>query len=52
MNIDDNIVSEDGFINLFNGIDQEGWRMAGPGGFRIIEQERALESEGGMGLLW
>ena len=47
-----NIVSEDGFINLFNGLDQEGWRMAGPGRFRVIEQERALVSEGGMGLLW
>jgi hypothetical protein len=30
MNIDDNIVSEDGFVNLFNGIDQEGWTIAGP----------------------
>ena len=26
--------------------------MAGPGRFRVIEQERALESEDGMGLLW
>jgi 3-keto-disaccharide hydrolase len=52
MNIDENIVSEDGFVNLFNGIDQEGWRMAGPGRFRVIEHERALESAGGMGLLW
>ncbi len=47
-----NIVSENGFVNLFNGLDQEGWNMAGPGRFRVIEQERALESEGGMGLLW
>src|SRR5690349_4347705 len=52
MNIDDNIVSEDGFVNLFNGIDQEGWTIAGPGRFRVIEHERTLESEGGMGLLW
>jgi hypothetical protein len=48
----DNIVSEDGFVNLFNGLDHQGWRMAGPGRFWIIEQERALESEDGMGLLW
>src|SRR5215469_4584377 len=48
----DNIVSEDGFVNLFNGVDLQGWSMAGRGKFRIIEQERALESEDGMGLLW
>jgi hypothetical protein len=48
----DNIVSEDGFVNLFNGLDHQGWNMAGPGRFWIIEQERALESEDGMGLLW
>jgi hypothetical protein len=47
-----NIVSEDGFVNLFNGVDLQGWSMAGRGKFRIIEQERALESEDGMGLLW
>ena len=48
----DNIVSEDGFVNLFNGVDLQGWNMAGCGKFRVIEQERALESEDGMGLLW
>jgi 3-keto-disaccharide hydrolase len=48
----DNIVSEDGFVNLFNGLDLQGWSMAGRGKFRVIEQERALESEDGMGLLW
>ena len=47
----DNIVSEEGFVNLFNGLDLEGWRMVGRGKFRVIEQERALESEDGMGLL-
>jgi len=46
-----NIVSGDGFVNLFNGVDLQGWSMAGRGKFRIIEQERALESEDGMGLL-
>ena len=48
----DNIVSEDGFVNLFNGADFQGWRMAGRGKFWVIEQERVLESEDGMGLLW
>ena len=47
-----NNVSEDDFLNLFNGINLKGWTMAGPGRFRVIEQEMALESEGGMGLLW
>ena len=47
-----NIVSEDGFVNLFNGVDLQDWSMAGRGKFRVIEQERALESEDVMGLLW
>jgi cytochrome c len=46
------INNDDGFVNLFDGRDQEGWCMAGPGRFQIIKQERALESEDGMGLLW
>jgi hypothetical protein len=48
----DNTVSEDGFVNLFNGLDLQGWSMAGRGKFQVIEQERALKSEDGMGLLW
>jgi hypothetical protein len=48
----DSIVTEDGFVNLFNGVDLQDWRMAGRGKFQIIEHERALESEDGMGLLW
>ncbi|HYA82214.1 MAG TPA: DUF1080 domain-containing protein [Candidatus Bathyarchaeia archaeon] len=48
----DSIVSEDGFVNLFNGLNLQGWSMAGRGKFQVIEQERALESEDGMGLLW
>jgi len=48
----DSIVSEDGFVNLFNELDLEGWSMAGSAKFQIIERERALESEDGMGLLW
>ena len=37
-------------IELFNGIDLDGWRQAGPGGFRI--DTGTLVTEGGMGLLW
>ena len=47
-----NIVSEEGFVNLFNGVDLQGWSMTGRGKFQVIEQGRALESEDGMGLLW
>jgi len=37
-------------IRLFNGVNLEGWRQAGPGGFRI--ENRMLVTEGGLGLLW
>jgi len=37
-------------IQLFNGVDLEGWRQAGPGGFRI--DNGMLVTVGGMGLLW
>jgi hypothetical protein len=37
-------------MRLFNGRSTEGWRQAGPGGFRVVDG--ALQSEGGMGLLW
>lgn len=37
-------------LKLFNGIDLDGWRQAGPGGFRI--DNGTLATEGGMGLLW
>jgi Xaa-Pro aminopeptidase len=37
-------------IELFNGVNLEGWRQAGPGGFRI--ENRMLVTEGGLGLLW
>ena len=52
MGLDNIVTSEDGFESLFNGLDLQGWHMAGPGRFQVIEQERALESEDGMGLLW
>jgi len=34
------ILDENGFVNLFNGLDQEGWNMAGPGRFRVIDQKK------------
>jgi hypothetical protein len=41
---------ETGFTRLFDGATTDGWQMAGPG--RFIVAGGALESEGGMGLLW
>jgi hypothetical protein len=35
---------------LFDGSATRGWRMAGPGSFELVDG--ALESRGGMGLLW
>lgn len=35
---------------LFDGRSLDGWRMAGPGGFELVDG--VLESRGGMGLLW
>jgi hypothetical protein len=35
---------------LFDGDSMDGWVMAGPGGFELADG--ALESRGGMGLLW
>jgi hypothetical protein len=35
---------------LFDGSGMNGWRMAGPGGFALVDG--ALQSRGGMGLLW
>lgn len=37
-------------IRLFNGVDLDGWRQAGAGGFRI--DSGMLVTEGGPGLLW
>jgi hypothetical protein len=35
---------------LFDGRSTTGWKMSGPGGFRV--ENGALVSQGGMGLLW
>ena len=37
-------------IQLFNSMNLDGWRQAGPGGFRI--DDGMLVTVGGMGLLW
>ena len=40
------------FVQLFDGKTLDGWKMAGKGNFIIIESEKALLTQGGMGLLW
>lgn len=40
----DNIVNEDGFVSLFNGLDLQGWRMAGCGKSQVVKQESDSES--------
>jgi hypothetical protein len=37
-------------VVLFDGHRPDGWRMAGPGSFELVDD--VLESRGGMGLLW
>ena len=40
------------FVKLFDGKTLDGWKMAGKGNFLIIESEKALLTQDGMGLLW
>ena len=40
------------FLNLFNGETLDDWKMAGKGSFAILQKENALQTQGGMGLLW
>jgi hypothetical protein len=40
------------FTSIFDGKTLDGWKMAGNGKFMIVESDAALQSEGGMGLLW
>ena len=45
--------NDDGsFTSIFDGKTLNGWKMAGEGRFVIVESDAALQSEGGMGLLW
>jgi hypothetical protein len=39
------------FTYLFDGQSIDGWRMAGHGKF-VLQSDRSLQSQGGMGLLW
>jgi hypothetical protein len=41
---------EPGFTSLFDGATLDGWQMAGPGGFNVVDG--TLQTFGGMGLLW
>jgi hypothetical protein len=40
------------FTYLFDGQSIDGWCMAGPGKFALVEYDKSLQSQGGMGLLW
>jgi hypothetical protein len=40
------------FTSIFDGKTLNGWKMAGEGKFVLVESDDALQSEGGMGLLW
>jgi Domain of Unknown Function (DUF1080) len=40
------------FASIFDGKSLEGWDMAGKGKFVIVREDKALQSEGGTGLLW
>jgi hypothetical protein len=42
---------EKGFHRIFDGKHLDGWKMAGPGGFKI-QPDGSILAEGGMGLLW
>ena len=44
--------NDDSFTSIFNGKNLDGWKMVGKGKFVIAESDAALQSEGGMGLLW
>jgi hypothetical protein len=40
----------EGWVQLFNGKDLDGWEHVGPGGFEVVDG--LLKPYGGMGLLW
>jgi hypothetical protein len=40
------------FTQIFDGKSLDGWRMSGEGKFLILYDEKAIQSQGGLGLLW
>lgn len=46
--------ADEGYRSLWDGASLDGWTMAGPGGFEVVEDDEGcvLQTEGGMGLLW
>lgn len=40
------------FTQIFDGKTLDGWRMSGEGKFLILYDEKAIQSQGGLGLLW
>jgi hypothetical protein len=44
--------NKNNFTILFDGKSIDSWKMIGEGNFIVIENEKSLISEGGMGLLW
>ena len=44
------MAQSNGWKQLFNGKDMNGWEHVGPGGFTLVDG--LLRSHGGMGLLW
>ena len=47
-----NKMDDNEFTYLFDVQSMDGWHMAGPGKFVLVEHDKSLRSEGGMGLLW
>ena len=45
---------DDGYTALWDGESLDGWNQAGPGGFEVVHGDEgcALQTDGGMGLLW
>lgn len=40
------------FTPIFDGKSLDGWRMSGGGKFQILYDEKAIQSQGGLGVLW
>jgi len=40
------------FMRIFDGKTLDGWKMSGDGKFLILYDEKAIQSKGGLGILW